>query len=279
MSLNFIGQDNLLQQINDFTVETLPHSIIIYGENGSGRHMLCDVIAMKFQLDLVNVRERIGNSKLITKRYSAPALRDFLDECAFNVFPTLIVFEAEDLQERESAALLKILEEPPRQLYIAIIAQSPQSLIPTIKNRAIEFCIPAYKQETLKLFLTDTAQECFLEYANTPGQVLSLCTLGVSGFNDMLKLTYSIFDNISKATYGNLFNISNKFFPLSADKFPFEVFALMLYKTCYKLLLKGNCNYEAMILTFQLIQDIRKPKSDNRLLFEKYLFELKSCLR
>lgn len=279
MSINFIGQDNLLQKINGFTVETFPHSFIVYGEKGSGRHMLCSFISEKFHLDAVDVRERIGDSKLITKRYSASALRDFLDDCMLNVFPTLIIFEAEDLQERESAALLKILEEPPRQLYIAIVAQSPQSLIPTIKNRAMEFYIPVYTTDTLKLFLTDKLQECFLEYANTPGQVLSLCTLGVNGFNDMLKLAYSIFTNIVKATYGNLFNISNRFFPRSEDKFPFEVFVLMLYKTCYKLLLQGNVNYDAMILTFHLVQDIRKPRSDNRLLFEKYLFELKSCLR
>lgn len=279
MSINFIGQDSLLQKINGFTVETFPHSFIVYGENGSGRHMLCSLIAEKFHLDYVEVRERIGDSKLITKKYSAPALRDFLDECTLNVFPTLIIFEAADLQEKESAALLKILEEPPRQLYIAIIAPSPQSLIPTIKNRAIEFDIPVYTRDTLKLFLTDASQECFLEYANTPGQVLSLSTLGVSSFNDMLKLAYSIFTNITKATYGNLFNISNRFFPRSEDKFPFEVFALMLYKTCYKLLLQGSFSYDAILLTFQLIQDIRKPRSDNRLLFEKYLFDLKSCLR
>ena len=279
MSINFIGQDSLLQRINGFTVETFPHSFIVYGENGSGRHMLCSFIAEKFHLDYVEVRERIGDSKLITKKYSAPALRDFLDECTLNVFPTLIIFEAADLQEKESAALLKILEEPPRQLYIAIIAPSPQSLIPTIKNRAIEFDIPVYTRDTLKLFLTDASQECFLEYANTPGQVLSLSTLGVSSFNDMLKLAYSIFTNITKATYGNLFNISNRFFPRSEDKFPFEVFASMLYKTCYKLLLQGSFSYDAMLLTFQLVQDIRKPRSDNRLLFEKYLFDLKSCLR
>lgn len=279
MSINFIGQDSLLQKINGFTVETFPHSFIVYGENGSGRHMLCSLIAEKFHLDYVEVRERIGDSKLITKKYSAPALRDFLDECTLNVFPTLIIFEAADLQEKESAALLKILEEPPRQLYIAIIAPSPQSLIPTIKNRAIEFDIPVYTRDTLKLFLTDDSQECFLEYANTPGQVLSLSTLGVSSFNDMLKLAYSIFTNITKATYGNLFNISNRFFPRSEDKFPFEVFASMLYKTCYKLLLQGSFSYDAMLLTFRLVQDIRKPRSDNRLLFEKYLFDLKSCLR
>lgn len=279
MSINFIGQDSLLQKINGFTVETFPHSFIIYGEKGSGRHMLCSFIAEKFHLDCVDVRGRIGDSKLITKKYSASALRDFLDDCTLNVFPTLIIFEAEDLQEKESAALLKILEEPPRQLYIAIVALSPQSLIPTIKNRAMEFYIPVYTTDTLKLFLTDQLQECFLEYANTPGQILSLCTLGVTGFNDMLKLAYSIFTNIVKATYGNLFNISNRFFPRSEDKFPFEVFVLMLYKTCYKLSLQGNVNYDAMILTFQLVQDIRKPRSDNRLLFEKYLFELKSCLR
>lgn len=279
MSINFIGQDNLLQKIDGFTVETFPHSFIIYGEVGSGRHTLCSFIAEKFHLDYVNVRERIGDTKLITKKYSASALRDFLDNCTLNVFPTLIIFEAADLQEKESAALLKILEEPPRQLYIAIVAQSPQSLIPTIKNRAMEFYIPVYTTDTLKLFLTDKLQECFLEYANTPGQVLSLCTLGVTGFNDMLKLAYSIFTNIVKATYGNLFNISNRFFPRSEDKFPFEVFVLMLYKTCYKLSLQGNVNYDAMILTFRLVQDIRKPRSDNRLLFEKYLFELKSCLR
>ena len=279
MSINFIGQDSLLQKINGFTVETFPHSFIVYGENGSGRHMLCSFIAEKFHLDYVEVRERIGDSKLITKKYSAPALRDFLDECTLNVFPTLIIFEAADLQEKESAALLKILEEPPRQLYIAIIAPSPQSLIPTIKNRAIEFDIPVYTKDTLKLFLTDDSQEGFLEYANTPGQVLSLSTLGVSSFNDMLKLAYSIFTNITKATYGNLFNISNRFFPRAEDKFPFEVFALMLYKTCYKLLLQGSFSYDAMLLTFQLVQDIRKPRSDNRLLFEKYLFDLKSCLR
>lgn len=279
MSVNFIGQSKVKSQIDSYSLKTLPHSMIFYGEEGSGRHTLCNYIAEKFQLDYIDVRETIGDAKLVTKKYTASALRDFILDRYTSVFPELLIFQAEDLQEKESAAILKMLEEPPANVYIVIIAISPQSLLLTIRNRAMSIQLESYDEQTLKSFVFDPSQIHYLQYANTPGQVIELCRLSNTDFQDIVSLAKSVFLDISRASYSNILNISLRFFPLGEGKFPFHIFLHVLQETCLMLIIESKVPYDAMILTHRLIEDANLTRKDKRLLFENYLFSLKTCLK
>ena len=47
-----IGQTKLLNKINKLTLNTLPHSLLFIGEYGCGKHLICNYIANKFNLEL-----------------------------------------------------------------------------------------------------------------------------------------------------------------------------------------------------------------------------------
>ena len=55
------GQEELFTKIDSFTNETLPHSILLIGEVGSGKDEVCKYIADKFDLDLFDLTESISN--------------------------------------------------------------------------------------------------------------------------------------------------------------------------------------------------------------------------
>ena len=47
-----IGQTKLINRINSFTIDSLPHSILMIGDLGCGKHTLCKYIADKFGLEI-----------------------------------------------------------------------------------------------------------------------------------------------------------------------------------------------------------------------------------
>ena len=45
MSVNIIGQDKLKSYINNTSIDVFPHAILLCGQQGSGRHLMCQYIA------------------------------------------------------------------------------------------------------------------------------------------------------------------------------------------------------------------------------------------
>ena len=67
-----IGQDELLARINSYTIDTLPHAILLEGDVGCGKHTLCKYMGERFNLE---VQELKDNSE-----------RKDLDEIFFNPY-------------------------------------------------------------------------------------------------------------------------------------------------------------------------------------------------
>ena len=44
MPVNFLGQDNLKKYVKSLTVNNFPHSILLCGIKGSGRHTFCQYV-------------------------------------------------------------------------------------------------------------------------------------------------------------------------------------------------------------------------------------------
>lgn len=67
---------------------------------------------------------------------------------------TLIIWMPEYLQ-KESNALLKLIEEPPQKTYFILIAENAQHLLPTITSRTQLLKIPTYTDQETRLFLQE----------------------------------------------------------------------------------------------------------------------------
>jgi len=70
-----------------------------------------------------------------------------------NGYKVIIIREAELLSEEASNAFLKILEEPNSKTLYFLIAQSEDSLLPTIKSRCQIFNFNAWPEEEIRNFL------------------------------------------------------------------------------------------------------------------------------
>jgi DNA polymerase III subunit delta' len=57
-------------------------------------------------------------------------------------YRVVIIHPAEMMNNNSANALLKILEEPPKQMLILLISHRPQRLLPTIRSRCLAFPIP-----------------------------------------------------------------------------------------------------------------------------------------
>lgn len=190
-----IGQDNLLKKIDSFDLGSLPHTIALIGDKGSGKSLLCNYIAEKFNLTYIDWK---GMKKEQAK---------LAGDVASTTILYLYRFDAADLAERgneKAQVLLKLLEEPPLNLFIIITANSKSQLITTVLNRCQVWQLAPYSKETLKQFTQD---EHILEVAKTPGQCLSLT---VADLDAMVEYANKMYDLIHTACLPNALVIASK---------------------------------------------------------------------
>ncbi len=149
---------------------TLPHAIMITGARGTGKRTLADSIAQALCCESGEARLPCGECvickrikrhehtdvKYLTKSAGKATigveevrlLREdmFLSpsECDKKVY---IVEYADTLTPQSQNALLKVLEEPPRAVYIILIASSPDKMLSTIKSRVQLITMECFDKE------------------------------------------------------------------------------------------------------------------------------------
>lgn len=55
-----IGQETVLEIIDKFNLDTLPHSLSIIGSSGSGKHTIVKYISEKMHLPCIDITEHIN---------------------------------------------------------------------------------------------------------------------------------------------------------------------------------------------------------------------------
>lgn len=283
MPVNFLGQDALKKYTDPLTINNLPHSILLCGTKGSGKHTFCQYLCEQMGMLYVDVKEAIGNDKLVTKSYSASSLRDYLDYCYTCVDIRCLVINYADIDIKDSAVLLKFLEEPPKNIFIIVLTEYSEYVIETIKNRCRIFNMEPYTKEQLGEFCTCADElDVVLKYATTPGQVIELCQVGLKSVKSNEALCRNIFTQIQNASYSNILNIPETFFSTKNTNFPFDVFLRILSTTIFDIINQSQipfAYYDAALLTFKFLDSCRNPRIDKRAELEHYLFDLKQMLR
>ena len=106
-----IGQANLLEKINSYTLDTFPHSVLLLGDKGCGKHLLCSEIAKKLELNIVDITENIS--------------AEFIDNIYRSCTPNLYVVDlSKFLFDKEQNVLLKFVEEPLTNAFVILLAES-----------------------------------------------------------------------------------------------------------------------------------------------------------
>lgn len=153
-----IGQKKNLETIMKWRCnKSTPHFIIISGELGSGRLTLSKVIM------------KMLNAQGIICGCGIDDVRKVIDYAYTISAPTMYIFrDADDMSVNAKNALLKVVEEPPRNVYFIMTVKNLDNMLSTIRSRATVINMEHYSKEELQSVRED---ELLLEYCSNIGQL------------------------------------------------------------------------------------------------------------
>jgi len=160
---------------------TLPHALLIYGERGSGKRTLALEIASALMcqnpkspstpcgecISCRRVREGNHTDVKLLKRQNGKAtvgveeVRIFRDDMFLS--PTeadckvYIVEDADSLTAQSQNALLKVLEEPPSNMYLILLTTSVDKILSTIKSRTQYIAMQIHSPSDILTYLKSSA--------------------------------------------------------------------------------------------------------------------------
>lgn len=251
-------QDNILDHINTFTLDTLPHTILIKGDVGSGKHLISNYISDKFGLEQVDITNNL-NLDMIMNIY-------------LTTQPKCYIINSDDISVKEQNVILKLLEEP-NSITFVILLSSIENLLDTIKNRCYLIKLNPYTKEQLKSFTKNCSfEDILLPVCTTPGQVLEYIN---EDFESMYEFANRVFLHIKTANVANILTIPNKVY--FTDKLE-NKYNIMLFSKLLLFIAKKQL-YDVYILTNNYYKELFIPHVNKKNLFEKYLMELKYTIQ
>lgn len=201
-----IGQKELLQKIDSYTIKTFPRTSLFLGDIGCGKHTLIKYISTKYNIDAIDITSKISY--------------EYLSSLILASDLTIYYIDMTQLTEKQQNIILKTIEEPCETAIIILLSTNTSYLLPTIQNRCITFEFQKYSKEELTYFLNqknndvndvknDTINNISIfSICQTPGQILLLqkCQL-----NEMADICNKIVTKLSKASFQNTLSLSKKF--------------------------------------------------------------------
>lgn len=257
------GQEKICNLIEKSTLDTFPRTLMLVGPEGSGKHLLCNEIKDKFQLISFDITEMLT--------------LDTINEIYQKVEPYLYLIRINEISIREENIILKLLEEPLKNSYIILLAESVNDILPTILNRCQIWYLQNYTREYLSTFVDKNLN--ILDIAETPGQAVALAS---EDFQNMIILADKMITKIHVATIPNTLTIADKIaWSNEKDKFNYTLFLKVLIS---RILYYNRTNVDTKLtqlyhLTNNLQVKNRVKNIDKRYLFEKYLLEARSIMK
>lgn len=265
--MSIVGQEKLLNFINSSTIDTFPRTIMLVGDAGSGKHLICDYIASKFNLLIDNISDRLT--------------LETIEDAATRVSLCLYIIESNKITVKEENTILKFLEEPPRSCFIIILCENPTYILNTVKNRCFQLRLENYNSEQIQKFIPqDKHNSTLARIAKTPGQAKQLLLHPV---DDMVELAVKMYNSIANANFANALTISDKLaFKAEKDKFDYKIFLQILLFVITDIITTNDVDnryYQAYQLTSDLYNKQYIPHIDNKMLFENYSCKLRKCMK
>ena len=258
-----VGQEKICNRIDRLTTETMPRTLLLLGDYGSGKHTLVNYISEKFGFPVEDISEKLT--------------LEYIDTITQRVSPMIYVIESKKLTVKNENVILKFLEEPLKNSFIIVLSENKHSIIPTVLNRCQVWELATYTRDYLQTFISDISVDVdiLLRVANTPGKVIEY---QLYPLQEMLDLCHKMFNCISKANVANVLTLSRHLgFKDEKDKFDVNLFFELLLLTSRDLYVKSQIS-DSRIYT--LTDELNRSKYifniDKKALFENYLLNLKA---
>ena len=148
----------------------LSHAYMLVGPAGCGKKTLTEAVAMELARrdgageELVAKIASGHSPDVLTipteeKRIGIDTVRSFVSTVYLTPneldFKMYIFDEADRLTPQAQNALLKIIEEPPKRVYIFLLCQNPGSLLGTVRSRVISVNMQTFDADEIRTYLAE----------------------------------------------------------------------------------------------------------------------------
>lgn len=218
-----IGQTKLLKIIEQqIDFDEFPRFSIIVGPEGSGKKTLTLSLAYALECQRVFIEPKVD------------AVREMISMAYKVQTPTLYVLLDGTLSPSAKNALLKVCEETPKNAYICMLVSDANTILDTIKSRAVMYYIEPYTpQQLLEYANTNSTMEQHIvkELCETPGDVDKLYNVGVE---DFYKFVEKVVNNIAEVSSANALKITDSIDAkgTNADKYDMTLFLRAFKSVC-----------------------------------------------
>lgn len=256
------GQEKLTSTFENMNIEELPHTFMLLGEIGCGKHTLSKEIASKFNLEYSDISAIIDD--------------ELISEIENIKIPTLYVLDIKELKDQN--IILKFIEDYKEFVYICVICDNKNLLLETIANRCVIYEFERYSKEFLSNHITyvmasETNKPIVLNICTTPGQLDEIVNENLQEVNE---LSLKVIHKTQDANFPNLLSLVNKFnYKDYYDKYNVNTFFKLMLFNLLELCKKDNHYYDKYMLTqkyYKLYTNIKlKLNSEN--LMTQYLID------
>lgn len=199
-----IGQEEVLNLIKRLIYENkLPKFILLIGGRGSGKKYLCKEIAKILGIDIAMFNNKVEDT------------RECIQLAYEQKSPILYVLtDGDTMSIAAKNSILKLVEEPPVNATIVMLAENEQAILPTILSRAYTIKMENYTGSQLKAYIetkstafTNEEIEEVVEICDNPGMINDLM---LPENKEVLDLSKKLIENIDKVTLSNVLKITKK---------------------------------------------------------------------
>ena len=252
-----VGQKRILNILSSYSLDNLPHSLLLLGDKGSGKHTIASFLSSKFHLDIIDMTENIDEN--------------YINNIYISTTINFYIIDLSQVVEKEQNKILKLVEEPPVNCYLILLGLDKSLILDTILNRCFILELDEYTQEELQSFTNQTLD---FNLFKTPGQIINF---NFNTLEDTKDLVSKILNNIDKSSYPNFLKISDKInYKDEYDKIDLDMWINLLlegFKNKYQES-DNNIYKNYYLLTLNLKKRLINPKINKQYAVENYLTKL-----
>lgn len=270
-----IGQ-HLLQSRIDQLIEndTFPRFTIFVGPKGSGKKTLAHLVYQKFG---AGVFSNIGVSVDAVRQCIAQSYAVRGSQAIY------LLADADNMSNAAKNALLKVTEEPPNNAYFIMTLEDEGNTLETIISRATVFRMNAYKSTEIGAYFYDkyhanhdeSEEQIVCDICETPGEVDTLVSYGISDFYDYVQL---VIDNIAEVSLANSFKIASKVALKDTDEgYDLRLFWKAFINIVIDRAILSNEPLDVVSITSRYLQKLRIRGINKQMLIDSWILEVRDA--
>lgn len=274
--MTIIGQAKLLEQLQTFADSNLlPQFCLITGAVGSGKKLVAEYIAQLLKVDTTIVVQ----SKAESVHMMIDTARQISGKTAF------LLFDADKMSNQSKNAVLKILEEPPKEAYFIMTASDLGMIPTTILSRATLFNLAPYSSLDIVRYaklkndnIDDNELKIITSICEVPGEVDKVMNSNTFEFYTFVS---TVVENIDKVSGANSFKIAEKLaLKDEPDKYDVKLFLKAFMTICLDKCREDMLRYlSAVTVTVDYMSEANITGTNKQMLIGNWILDVRKAMK